>query len=573
MILIGFGGLIGAVTLIYVLRVAFSRQSGEMGGWQVAGARQIITAIARTTIAEGMRTRIASGFMLIILAIPVWCYLNAEGDGTIKGRVQMYMTYTMGISSFALSLLSVLFACRSLSKEIADRQIFGIASKPVPRWQILIGKFSGVMFLNVLLLAYVGVTTYAGTIAIVSQFKFNLRQELVTFAAFTPQQAEAAVAALDTVTGVGKQGEESPIITAMSGATGLSRDKLVDTLIRLPENTRADLRRFDEVRRQVLTSRASIKPTIPEEQIRAEVEKRLAQMAEEGTLPSHMSDREIREELDRQMYSSYTTIGPLGTRAWSLKGPPPPEDRKLIMSVRYKMHVPQTLEAINHPTMGFKIEEDTLLCIWGVGNPLKSTYYENVDAVPARTVQEMEFPVDAVEPDGTIRLEFANIDPRRVDVVFDVMKDAIEVLYVVGSFESNMAVACAAVLIPLGCLTAFGVCASTFLSFPVGALFVLCLFLISASMGFIRESMAITEDYVPEDAGIDVQIRRMAVNSIGWLLSIGDISVTDSLMDGRAIGWRNLWSDAWRYLLVKTGATLLVAVLIFRRRELASIVV
>lgn len=571
--MIGFGVVIGIITLIYVIKRAFSRQSGEQGGWEVAGAQQIIWAVAKTTIAEGLRTRIASAFIIIIIAFVPICFYFAEGDGTTKGKVQMFMTYSLGFSGFMLSLLSILFSCRSLSKEIEGRQIFSMVSKPVPRWQILIGKFTGVMLMNVFLLAYVGTTTYIGTYALIAAFKDNLRTELVTYGSLTPDQADVAVKSLDNVHGIGKQGLESPIVAAWAQATGQPAQKFVEVYLQLPESTRADLRKFDEIRRQVLIARAAILPEIPEEQIRAEVDKKLAQMREDETLPTNMSDSQIREELDKQMFAYYTTIGPYQTQGWILRGPPPPKGRELIMSVRFKMHVPQVISAVAHPESGERLEEDTLLCMWAIGNPQTASYYESMRAVPARTVQEMEFPMDAVEPDGTIRLEFANVDPRRLDVVFDVMKGAIQVLYVVGSFELNMLHACVAMLIPLACLTAFGTCASTFLSFPVGALLVVCLYLISISMPFIKDAMAVTEDYMPENPGMDIEIRKAAINTIGLMLSIGDIPVTDRLMEGRAIGWSDLWSDTWRYLLIKTNITLLIGVLVFRRRELAAVIV
>lgn len=571
--MIGFGVIIGLIALVYVIRRAFSRETGELGGWETAGARQIISAVARTTLSEGLRTRIASGFVILTLASVPFFYLTAEGDGTVKGRIQMFMTYSLGFSGFMLSLLSILFACRSLSHEIAGRQIFAIVSKPVPRWQVVVGKYVGIMLLNAMILAAVGVGTYAGTQALVSRFKSQLRAELIADGALTPEQADAAVASLEKVRGEGKEGVDSPVITAMSQATGRSHSEIVDVLLRLPEGTRVDLRRFDEIRRQVLISRASIKPKVPDKEIKAEVDRRFQLMKEEGHLPMNMTERQIREELDKQIFSRYCTIAPYESRFWLLQGPPPKKGEDRIMSIRFKMQVLSVIPAIDHPETGQKLEEDSLLSIWGIGNPTKASFYEYVDAVPARTVQELEFPIEAVEPDGTIRVEFANLDPRRVDVIFDLNKNALEVLYVVGTFEQNLFIGCLAMLIPLSCLTAFGVCASTFLSFPVGALFVICLFMISASMGFIHEAMAITEDYMPENPGLDIQFRKKVVQSIGWLLSIGDIPVTDNLMEGRAIGWDRLWQDGWRFLLLKTGATIFVAVLVFRRRELASIVV
>jgi len=572
-VLIGLGVLIALLALAYVVRRAFGRGSGEMGGWEVAGAHRIIWAIARTTLSEGLRTRVASGFVILIVAAVPFFYFSAEGDGTTTGRVQMFMSYSLGFCGFLLSLLAILFACRSLSQEIAGRQIFGIVSKPVPRWQVIVGKFTGVMAMIVLLMCYVGVTTYAGTMLLVGQFKSNLKAEMISYGSLSPEQADAAVASLDGVRGEGRRGADSPIIDAMARATGLSKEDAVTTLLRLPEETRADLRRFDELRRQILLARASIGPEVPEKQIREEVERRFAKMREEGTLPPNLSDREIREELNKQMFGMYCTITTNELRAWTLKGPPPTKEQDRIMSLRFKLTVPEMTPAAVHPVTGEQLEENTLLAVWYIGDPQSAHFYEHIEAIPTGAVQEIEFPGKAVQADGTITIAFLNIDPRGADVVIDLEKGALEVLYVVGSFELNLLMGCMAMLIPIACLAAFGVCASTFLSFPVGSLVVMCLFLISASMGFIKDAMAITEDYIAEKPTTEQEVRTVVIGAMEWLLSIGDIAVTNDLMEGRAIGWARLWGETWRYMLLKTGITLAIAVLVFRRRELAAIIV
>lgn len=573
MIMIGFGAVFFLVILGYVIKRALDRQAGEIGGWQVRGARRTIAAVARTTLAEGIRTKIASGVaLLILIAVPVF-WLTAEGDGTIKGRVQMFMTYSLGFGGFFLAILTILFACRSLAQEIEGRQIYGIVSKPVPRWQILAGKWFGVMALNAMLLALVGAGVYAGTRLILRQFKRDLSGKLVSHAGFTPEQAEDAVAALDRIRGIGKKGAESPIVDAMIEATGIPRGRLVESLLRLPEASRVDLRRFDELRRQVLVARSVVSPELPD--YSEEIEKRLGQLKEEGNLPTTMTERRIREEIRKGLLSDFCTVPPgAPPREWILKGPAPEKDREVITSVRYRIHVASSLPKFLDPNTGGTLEAETLLCRFGVGDPRTANFYLIQDAPPIRTFREFEIPmgIDIVEEDGTIRVLFANIDPRGVDAVFD-FPDALQILRQVGSFETNLVQACLALLVPLACLASFGVCASTFLGFRVGILFVLCLYLISATMGFVREALAATEEYAPPNPGLAFEIRRATVDAIDWILSVGDIDPLDSLMDGREIGWRSLWTIFWKFDLLKGGIVMLIAVLVFRRRELAAVVV
>ncbi len=566
----GCGALFALVALGFVLRQAFSRGAGEIGGWELRGATRRIAAVARTTLAEGLRAKVASGFaLLILISIPVFWY-NAEGDGTVKGQLQMFITYSLGLTAFLLSLLTILFACRSLSVEIASRQIYAIATKPIPRWQILAGKWVGVMTLNILLLAAAVLMTGIGTRLLVSRFKSDLHRELTTYAKYKPAEADRAVAALDQVRGIGRPGPESPVVYAIAEALGRTPQQVVESLLLLPEPTRINLRRFDEVRRQVLTARFAVNVKPPD--LREEVERQYQRLRERDALPEDWSDRQIREQLDRELFTSYATV-PFGiSKTWVMQGPVVGKDPDFLMSVRFKLEVAAQLPPVPLPGGGL-IEEDTILCAWGVGDPSKPSYYAIVDAFPARAMREFEVPVNCVEPDGKIRVEFANIDPRQVDIIFDLPK-ALEVLYRVGSFEANLFRGFLAILIELACLTSFGVLASTFLSFPSGSAMLIILYVIMISMPFVLESLALTEDYTPANMqDLKFQVRKFTIDALNWAISIGDCNPVDKLGDGRAIGWWTLGENFVKYVVLKSSVLMLVAVVVFRRRELASVIV
>jgi hypothetical protein len=194
------------------------------------------------------------------------------------------------------------------------------------------------------------------------------------------------------------------------------------------------------------------------------------------------------------------------------------------------------------------------------------------DFYPVRTWNEFEMPVNCVEPDGTIQLFFGNMDPRAVDATFD-FPEGIQVLYRVGSFEKSIFQACLAIMIPVTCLTSVGVCASTFLSLPVGSLILIVLYVLSLSMGFVAESFAATPEYVPPHPPLDYEIRKAMVDSVDWVLYIGDVDPVRKVIEGRAIGWPLLWENCWKQVLIKSLVVMLAGVLIFRRRELAAVIV
>ncbi len=112
-------------------------------------------------IAEGIRMKVAIVFIVMLVALLPALPFVMEGDGALRGRIQAFLSYSLGTVSVILSLLTLFLACRSLSAEIRTKQIQTIATKPIPRWQIIVGKWLGIAVLNAVLLAGSGGFIYA----------------------------------------------------------------------------------------------------------------------------------------------------------------------------------------------------------------------------------------------------------------------------------------------------------------------------------------------------------------------------------------------------------------------------
>lgn len=106
-----------------------------------------IWAVARQTVFEGIRMRVAVVFLLLMLATVFGLPFIVEGDSSLTGAIQTFLSYSLMLTGFLLSLLSI-FMARSLSAEFVDRQLFLIVTKPIPRWQFLFGKWLGICLLN-----------------------------------------------------------------------------------------------------------------------------------------------------------------------------------------------------------------------------------------------------------------------------------------------------------------------------------------------------------------------------------------------------------------------------------------
>jgi len=123
-----------------------------------------IWAVARHMISEAIRMKIALVFIgVLVVTVPVLPFTLA-GDGvTLQSRIQSFLAYSLGLTGTLLSLLTVFLACGALANEIRDKYLFMVVSKPIARWQFVIGKWLGICLLNAMILLCVGLAVWAFT--------------------------------------------------------------------------------------------------------------------------------------------------------------------------------------------------------------------------------------------------------------------------------------------------------------------------------------------------------------------------------------------------------------------------
>lgn len=121
---------------------------------------QSILAIAWLTWKAALRFKlflvIAGLLVLAVLGLP----LVIEDDGTAQGFTQIILTYTLSSVTVLLGLSTLWLACGTLARDIEECQIQVVATKPVARWQIWLGKWAGIVTLNAALLAISGLVIY-----------------------------------------------------------------------------------------------------------------------------------------------------------------------------------------------------------------------------------------------------------------------------------------------------------------------------------------------------------------------------------------------------------------------------
>ncbi len=123
-----------------------------------------IWAVVTNTLKQALRMKIAATFViLLIILLPVMGFMST-GDGTLKGRLQTFVSYGLSLASFLLCILTIVVSVYSITNDIKQKQIFTVLTKPIRRFQFLLGKLLGVLLLDTALLILFSGVIYTITV-------------------------------------------------------------------------------------------------------------------------------------------------------------------------------------------------------------------------------------------------------------------------------------------------------------------------------------------------------------------------------------------------------------------------
>ncbi|MFZ0034474.1 MAG: ABC transporter permease [Sedimentisphaerales bacterium] len=120
-----------------------------------------IWAVATNTLKQAVRMKIAAVFIILLIVLLPAMGVSMTGDGTLKGKLQTFVSYGFSLTSFLLCLLTIVVSVYSLTSDIQQRQIYTVITKPVRRFQLLLGKLLGIVLLDVALLILFSAVIYA----------------------------------------------------------------------------------------------------------------------------------------------------------------------------------------------------------------------------------------------------------------------------------------------------------------------------------------------------------------------------------------------------------------------------
>lgn len=456
-----------------------------------------IGAVARQMIAEAIRMKIALFFICLLAVIIFGLPFAARGDNTVSGAVQSFLAYSLASVSFVLSLLT-LFMSRSLSDELVNRQILILMTKPLPRWQFLVGKWLGIVVFDLVLLTIAGAGIYG----------------MCRFIAYW-----------------------------------------------VPARDELDRRKLNE---EIFTARHQVAFEVPD--FTAQVNRVFEQRKDEGLLAGlGESDPErVKQEFYKSAETSWRNVPAYEARVFEFQGVLCDRSPDKLIQIRYKCYSP------NAPG------DEIVRTVWYVGHPDKAarTYEVYRRDVNGR-FHTFSVPADAVAPDGTLSVRFENNDPYSDEdeparVVSFQGTEAVAVLFAVGTFEGNLIRMLGLEFFQLVFLAALGLLTTSVFSFPVASLVSLTVYVMAAFRGFVAEAL----EWIG-DAGV-VGVFQV---SFSWVLKvlfflIPNFSTYDavgSLVDGRNVTLKWVLMGLVWLVGIQTTAVLMLACLLFHRREVSEV--
>src|SRR5215475_4248250 len=121
---------------------------------------QQLLAIVVLTWKAALRFRLFLVITALMLLAVIGLPILIKDDGTARGFTQILLTYTLSSITALLGISTLWLSCGTLARDIEECQMQVVATKPIARWQIWLGKWLGIMSLNAALLAITGGCVY-----------------------------------------------------------------------------------------------------------------------------------------------------------------------------------------------------------------------------------------------------------------------------------------------------------------------------------------------------------------------------------------------------------------------------
>ncbi len=273
----------------------------------------------------------------------------------------------------------------------------------------------------------------------------------------------------------------------------------------------------------------------------------------------------VRQKVTEDVLMMDQVVNPMHMRFWNIDLPSWRQERlsKEWTHIRFKFHAAE-------------FERGALYDLnWVVATRDGTKQWETRVDLAANQMHELAIPPGAIPERQPFRIECRNYND--ITLIFP-SDDPLQLLYVDGSFGMNYLRALLIILSGLGLLGALGLCASSFLSFPVAAFMTLGLILLFSSGNLIREVLVEntlgnteTEEGPPPAVRVLDRVMLPVFRFFDKVLEeFSPGSPIESLTSGRSIPTGLVVSTFFKQMVLAAGALGLAGMWILSNRELAT---
>ncbi len=131
-----------------------------------------VLALALNTAREAIRNRIL--YSILFFAALMVGIASLLGAVSIGDQMKFIKDFTlMSISMFGV-IIAIILGVNLLHQELGRKTIYNILSKPVARWEFLVGKFLGLLVTLTLLVTFMGIALVTFLAAMEGQIDFGI---------------------------------------------------------------------------------------------------------------------------------------------------------------------------------------------------------------------------------------------------------------------------------------------------------------------------------------------------------------------------------------------------------------
>ncbi|MFP4104806.1 MAG: ABC transporter permease [Phycisphaerae bacterium] len=567
-----------------------------------------VRAVVRQTFLQCFRSRVAGLFIALLVITLGTMPFVMTGDGTLSGRLRTFLSYGTSMTALLLSLVTLFLSVSVVASDVETRTIFTTCTKPLSRWQYIIGRWFGVLLFDVILLAVAAVALLSFAFYLRTQEPLNARDRRVVesevFAArrrVSPVQPDVEALVIRRIQELKETGRYDDVVKDFADQAGgninRARELMVQELARIVQQQLQSARPGGWLVWHFPDIDVAGREVTGTGEIDKIADRDIAYINREGKRVEEKV-RDVRVRTSRKMvglllhqipvyFVDPQTGEDIGVGKemtvrddWFIVQFPPREAERLSVQnlkegQEVTLRIPPTVQVSYKAVPVGQGRVDTLRSGWYAENRESNRFYADPgreDPVKMRTtlsipaslvMQQAEGPAGEKHED-VLEMRYINLSNGTVMI----NSDDIHALYNVGSFEANFARAMGLVLLRLVFVAAIGVFMGSFLSFTVGALVAGVLLVISLAMPFFSEATTTMPGQFDLFATVGgAMLKFLSI----FVPNLSGTSPVDSLVGGLYISWQQLGTVTLLTIGWRVAVVLLAACLLFNRREVAAV--